>query len=543
MSVGAGDSVGAAPRIFARQATGLVRAVPQRAALVFNFIPAHPALVLSAGVFFAFSLFPGGNFELALLFDVPLVLAFAYSYGLLASMLPRTGGDYMFVSRVIHPVVGVISSICWMVSLFLSNAFFASAFIKVGLAPGLSVIGLVGKSSTLVNWGHTLATNTDWQFAVGTAMFLLAGAMMTSGWRLTLRLQAVVFGVSVIGIVVCGLIALFTSPHAFVENFNHFAARYTHQTNTYQSTIATAVKAGVNVHPAFSATNTIPLLGILAIATIYPFISAAYSGELRQARSIRTANVMALAGVLAVAAIALFGAIFLHTFGTAFITAANSSTGLPASISASPTYFFLLSASVGSVVVAVILVFTYAVYWPLNTYCNFMQQSRILFAWAFDGLLPERVTKVSRWHSPVVTLVLTIAVSIGVLYWSLHSATFLTVIVYATLLALIAMMLVGLSAAVVPWRRPEFYRAGATQRVLFGVPVVTIAGVAAILAGAFVWALYLHYPQFGVTDKTNMLEWVLGTVGGAIVFYAIAFVIRRRQGVRLELAYAEIPPE
>src|SRR5436190_22966256 len=122
------------PKLFARQATGLVRAVPQRASLIFNFIPSHPAFVLSAGIFFAFSLFPGGNFILALVLDIPLVLAFAYSYGLLASMLPRTCGDYMFVTRVLHPAVGVVSSTCWMVSLFLSNAFFATAFIKVGLA-------------------------------------------------------------------------------------------------------------------------------------------------------------------------------------------------------------------------------------------------------------------------------------------------------------------------------------------------------------------------------------------------------------------------
>ena len=39
------------PKLFARQATGLVRAVPQRASVIFNFIPAHPAFVLSAGVF------------------------------------------------------------------------------------------------------------------------------------------------------------------------------------------------------------------------------------------------------------------------------------------------------------------------------------------------------------------------------------------------------------------------------------------------------------------------------------------------------------
>ena len=532
------------PKLFARQATGLVRAVPQRASLIFNFIPSHPAFVLSAGVFFAFSLFPGGNFILALVLDIPLVLAFAYSYGLLASMLPRTGGDYMFVTRVLHPAVGVVSSTCWMVSLFLSNAFFATAFIKVGLAPGFSIIGLLAKSPTWVSWGHTLATNTTSEFVVGTIMFLLAAGMMAAGWRMTLRLQAIVFGITVVGIAACGLIALFTSRGTFIHNFNHFAAPYTHQANTYGATIATAAKGGVVVNPPFSIGNTVPLLGVLAIATIYPFISAAYSGELRQARSTRTANVMALAGTVAVIAIAIFGAIFLHTFGTAFVTAANSATGLPSSIAASPTYFFLLSASVGSVLVAVILVFTYAVYWPLNTYCNFMQQSRIIFAWAFDGLLPELTTRLSRRHSPFVALIATVVISIATLFWSLHSLTFLTVIVYATILALIAMMLVGLSAAIVPWRRPEFYRGGATQARLLGVPVVTIAGVASILAGSFVWWLYLHYPQFGVSNKANMFEWVFGVVAAALIFYyLVRWILRARRGVKLELVYAEIPPE
>ena len=231
------------PKLFARQATGLVRAVPQRASLIFNFIPSHPAFVLSAGVFFAFSLFPGGNFILALVLDIPLVLAFAYSYGLLASMVPRTGGDYMFVTRVLHPAVGVVSSTCWMVSLFLSNAFFATAFIKVGLAPGFSLIGLLAKSPTWVSWGHTLATNTTSEFVVGTIIFLLAAGMMAAGWRMTLRLQAIVFGITVVRIAACGLIALFTSRGTSIHNFNHFAAPYTHQANTYGATIATAAKA------------------------------------------------------------------------------------------------------------------------------------------------------------------------------------------------------------------------------------------------------------------------------------------------------------
>lgn len=531
------------PKLFARSATGLVREVPQRAAFVFNFIPSHPALVLSAAVFFAFSLFPGGNFLFALVLDIPLVLAFAYSYGLLASMLPRTGGDYMFVTRIIHPVVGVISSVCWMVSLFMSNAFFALSFIKVGVAPGLTIIGLLNGNSSMVRWGQTLETDTRWEFVVGTLMFLTAAAIMAGGWRTTLRLQSLLFWITVAGITACGLIAVFTSPSKFIHNFNSFAGPHTHQADTYHATIAAAQHAGVNTSPAFSLTNTIPLLGILAIATIYPFISAAYSGELRQARSVRTANVMALAGVGTLVFIGIFGAIFLHTFGTAFVIAANSSTGLPPSIAASPTYFLLLSASVGYTLVAVLLVLTYAVYWPLNTYCNFMQQTRIFFAWAFDGLFPESVTKVSRSHSPVMSLILTVVISIGTLYWAVNSSSFLGVIVYATFLALIAMMLVGLSAAIVPWRRPEYYRAGATQHRVLGIPVVTISGVAALAAGTFVWIMYLHYPQFGVAHKDKMVEFVLGTVGSAVVFYYIAWGIRRRQGVNIELAYAEIPPE
>jgi hypothetical protein len=98
------------------------------------------------------------------------------------------------------------------------------------------------------------------------------------------------------------------------------------------------------------------------------------------------------------------------------------------------------------------------------------------------------------------------------------------------------------SAGIVPWRRPHFYRAGATQRTLVGIPVVSIAGGCAILAGLFIWVLYLHYPAFGLANKTNMLEWVLGTVVAAVVFYYVARV-RRARGVTLELAYAEIPPE
>ncbi len=40
-----------------------------------------------------------------------------------------------------------------------------------------------------------------------------------------------------------------------------------------------------------------------------------------------------------------------------------------------------------------------------------------------------------------------------------------------------------------------------------------------------------------------MVEFVLGTVLAGVIFYYVALLIRRRQGVDIELAYAEIRPE
>src|SRR6266850_4312612 len=106
--------------LFARTATGLVRGVPPRSSIILNFIPGHPTQTMAAVLLFALAVGPGGNPFLALLFVVPMTLSFAYSFGLLTQMIPRSGGDYMLVSRVIHPLVGIVSSFCMSMAGFLS---------------------------------------------------------------------------------------------------------------------------------------------------------------------------------------------------------------------------------------------------------------------------------------------------------------------------------------------------------------------------------------------------------------------------------------
>ena len=77
--------------LFVRNATGLVRAVKPWSQVVIGYIVGSPVQVMGAGLFFALSLYPGGNFYLGVLLVIPMMLAYSYAFGYMTSALPRSG--------------------------------------------------------------------------------------------------------------------------------------------------------------------------------------------------------------------------------------------------------------------------------------------------------------------------------------------------------------------------------------------------------------------------------------------------------------------
>ena len=526
--------------MFARNATGLVRGVSPRSSLIINFIPGHPAQSLAAGFFFVFALFPGGNYLVGILLVIPMGLAMAYAFGLLTAMIPRSGGDYMLVSRVIHPMVGLISSFCMTLAGLLSNAFFGIAFVTIGLAPGLQGIGLVGGWPTLVRWSTEIQSK-HWIIALGGLMMCLSGLILAGGWNWTLRIQNILFWLVTASLLISVLIALFTSHSSFVSNFNDFSTSIGGPAGAYDHTIKTAQAAGTNTDPSFSWSNTIPVMGFFCTFSIFAYWSTFVGGELRQASTIKTANNMAIAAVVGPLVVAVCALVFFHTFGTSFMIAANGGGETPVA----PQFFSLVAASTGNTLVAIIVFGGYILFWPLICYISFIQPTRMLFAYAFDGILPKGVTKLSRNGSPYVATIIAVVASFATLVWAVNGSSFFQVLVYATLIQLIAMALVGLSATVVPYTKPDLYRASATKKTVFGIPVVTIAGVGAIATCVFVWVLYLHYPtQFFLADKQKMFTIFGVTIGLAIIYYfAVKLYRKSSSGVDIDRAFAEIPPE
>lgn len=531
--------------LFARNATGLVRGVSSVSSVIINYIPGSPVLGLAYGFFLVLSLYPGGNFLLALLLLLPMALSYAYSFGLLTSAMPRSGGDYMLVSRILHPVVGVISSFYMQ----LANGMFSTAlggwfFSTLALGPGLIVIGLVGHDQTLVTWGNTILTNHNWQFGLGVGVIVVSLLPFFAGWARWARIQAIVFAFTMSGLLLSTVVAIFTSQHSFRNDFNSFARNITGQTDTYTSVINTAHRAGVVTNAGFSLSKTLPMVAYCAAFGIYAYFTSFVGGEIRQGRSLNTAHRMALGGFLSILSVAVIALIFFHSFGHPFLAAAYGG-GMPAKINVTPTYFFLTSAQIGNVAVAIFLVATFALFWPLLTAIAFLQPTRMIFAYSFDGLLPRSASRVTgRSHAPIVAIVISGVLAIATLAWAIYIASnVFQVVTYTVLAQVVAMGLVGLSALVFPFRRPELFRASSSSKTIFGIPVVSIAGAGAILSTVIIWVLYFTQAKLGLADKSNFFTWIGATLVLAVAFYYGARAIRRHQGINLDRVYSEIPPE
>ena len=87
-------------RLFVRRSTGLVREASALDATIFNAVFSAPVgATLAIGVLWTLSAFPGADPVWAVIIAVVINIPVLIMMALLASAMPRTGGDYVWVSR------------------------------------------------------------------------------------------------------------------------------------------------------------------------------------------------------------------------------------------------------------------------------------------------------------------------------------------------------------------------------------------------------------------------------------------------------------
>lgn len=179
----------------------------------------------------------------------------------------------------------------------------------------------------------------------------------------------------------------------------------------------------------------------------------------------------------------------------------------------------------------------------------FLSSTRVIFAAAFDRLLPESVAKLDeRTGTPVNALLLMIVPSVVVAYlFNYNIANFATLTLCSTLVIAVTFLGTTISAIILPYTKPELYNSSPIAKYnILGIPLITVAGV--IFGGFLIYLLYqwIIDPNalYGIgISNTSSIYYMLGNYALAAIIYFGFKAYRKSKGIDLNKVQAEIPVE
>jgi amino acid transporter len=524
--------------VFVRDATGLTRQLSGKDVLMFN--------VLNMGtpwpflyIFFAGSLYPGINTPVTVLIALAPNVMIALLYYYMTVAFPRTGGDYVWVSRLVHPAIGFMES--WALVVFFLSFFGPTSgwLMTYGLSTIYTNLAVVTGNQGYLATASALSSQNA--LLIGSlavvAVTIAAGAI---GLKNTFRFQWVTFIIILLGIAVFLIALATTSPGAFKTNFNNLSGA------NYDNLLSSANKAGFVTEFTLAGT---------AIGSFYSFLnyigyalSVYVGGEVKQSSRSQLIGVVGSTLLFAAIVFLVFQAPF-SIMGGNFINALAQLSGsgnTAYTLPSQPVTSYLVIFASPNLLVAVLvpLAIIASVIGALETLV--VACVRIIFAWSFDGVIPTKFSEISgRRGIPYYALALVGVVSTIYVILAVYAANVLTFLAYATSGIFLTIAFVGIAGVVFPYRYKQMFAAtpANVQRRIAGVPVVALLGVATFITGVFVAVTAASPIATGSTlNPYYLLGLALVFISG-LVIYTISSALNKQKGVDLSLRFKEIPPE
>ncbi len=539
-----------APQVFTRRASGLVRVMSPYSAFIYN--------VLTMGVIFPWTYvwaptaFQGSNLALGIIFAFVFELPIALAYAWLATALPRSGGDYVFQSRVFGGGFGFTVVFAFFVVWILQWVALSGWLLAVlGLAPTFIGLGVTTGVQAFTSFG-TWAASSSGIIVISILNALLSLVLLISGFRNYVRLQYVMWYGILASFTVMLILFFATNPEAAHAKLDGFAAAVDGVSNFFATAKAAAAEAGVDFNPPFWFFGTLMVAPIAWTSLQWCTYSVEQGGEIKNAHVFRN-QVFILAGSLTLTAglLVLLALGMSKGIGQDGILVASSGYWLGVSEATVGGTFLMPNLIAIALTASPLLVLIIGFGYILNSFqivCNcYIGTTRIMVAQSLDGLLPEWFSRIHpRWKTPVNAHLAYFLASIPVIiaYNTVPEWTRWTLGV--TFANGAVMTLSALAAALLPYRARSIYEASPGARyTLGGVPLVTVLGTLGFITGGFMVGSFLFVEGLGLAYSIDSLPYwiVLGTALVGLLVYWTMRSIKARQGVKVEYAFAEIPPE
>lgn len=488
----AGDA--ARQDVFIRRSSGLTRQVSATDALAYCAM--NPGLLYAfVYAMFTIPLFGGAYLPLAVL-PVLLMFPVAGLYWYYSVTMPRSGGEYIYISRTLHPALGLFAS--WMISITAVSwlGLLTDWWLKWSLADSFIGLGIRQQSETLVNVGTWF--EGEWvRTVIGTVAMLVVFWIFMKGAKMMMRLAYVAIAASWLALIVMAIAVLATSQSEFVDALRNLTGidasaviGYGREADVLAFTFVATLLAG--------ATYVI-------LNTLGSTFSANLAGEIR--------------GVSRTQAIALFGALLIQmaTWACAYIlvyaggganfwhgltvvwndgadniypfvhatdpaVAQALGEGLGASREPFPTLLFAFFTG------GAVLIWFFAVCFAISTFISAAGLAfapiRNVFAWSFDRLIPTKFAELDRrYRAPWLTILAIVIVGWGFLIVDIWQPTWTSYIAFTIVGWMIGWIVLGFAGMLFPAMRPHLYEAApaAVKRTMPAVPA--LIGVALATAG------------------------------------------------------------
>lgn len=540
-------SVASRPEIFTRKASGLVRVMSPFSAFVYNILTM--GLIFPWTYLWAPGALPGGKMVWGILLAMVIQIPIAFVYVWLSTALPRSGGDYVFQSRVFGGglaftivMSGFVIWILQWVALsgwLLSYLGFAPLFLGLGAtmgSAGLSHLGLWFTSSTGIIITSILNA-------------LVALLVLISGFKNYVRFQVGMIFFTLIAFATMLIVLFLGDPASSMGKIDAFALAIGGTQNFVQTAIDASKAAGIELNPPFSLLATFLIAPIAWTSLQWATYSAQQNGEIKNARSFKSQAFIIVGSLiftgilLAILAAALEKAVgtqFLYVAGAGYWSGVGEATIqgfwlwpniIAVALTASP--FIVLLIGLGYILNSHQIVH--------NCYIG---MTRVMVAMSLDRLLPEWVSRVSeRFHTPVNAHIAYFVASIPIILLYNLFPGWVALTLGVTFACGYVFVVTCLAGSLLPYRAKDVYEASPGAKYKLGnIPLVTILGGIGFVFGGVMVLMFMFYGQLGLTSGL-----AYGVVFGVLAFSAIWYFLvknaQKARGINVDFAFKEIPPE
>lgn len=543
--------------LFVREATGLVKNLSWFDLFFYSFVTFGGLW----SIIYATEYAPlyGGNPVFSLILTTPGVLALLGVYYIFQTMMPRSGGDYVFNSRLLHPAIGFAANFAgWTFFYWFWIGDAAAVFTTQGLAQMLNVYG----SLTNQPWALSSANifTPVMIFLIGTIAIIGFTLLVIFSSQKYFRIQNVLMSIDVLAILIIAIILLLMKPVSFQAAFNEYATKMGVSNAYAQLTKAGMAYWGGPTPTGLFSGYTFLLIPLWYTVLFWVFGSNYLGGELRNTAS-NAKKALFCSFLLALISLTMVLGLAYVKLGPSFLTGAGyyALGYAPNPLPVLPNIALFAGIASGNYLISLIIGLGVVFGFLLVIPWGLIGASRVFFAYAFDRLAPLSLADVNqRWHSPVKSILIAalggevfLVFLSGVIGPATSSYAFL-LYSYAALAAIgFLFPFTAISAILLPFFRKQIYeQACPVKRKIIGVPVVTWLGMVALIYCAITMFYYSYDYQFyfgaGTLAASTYFPFLIGVSVMFVACVGYYYIVRNRsakRGFPIDKIFAEIPPE